>query len=132
MAVTNTPIFIQTPKASCVSIAAADTSRTTPTNFGTLYTAGANGSKIDRVQVTAAGNTTAGVIRVFVFDGTNYFLHSEHLVTAITPSTTVAAFMLNIDYSQPSNEMFLPSGYSLRVSTNNAETFKVCAFGGDY
>lgn len=132
MAVTATPIFIQTPKVACVSIATANTNRDGTGTIGTLYTAGSNGSKIDRVQVTAAGTTTAGVIRMFIYDGSTYYLLSEHLVSAITPSSTVAAFMLNIDYSQAGNGMYLPTGYSLRASTHNAETFKLCAFGGDY
>lgn len=132
MAVTATPIFIQTPKVACASIATANTNRDGTGTIGTVYTAGANGSKIDRVQVCAAGTTTAGVIRIFIYDGSTYFLHSEHLVPAITPSATVAAYMLTIDYSQAGNGLYLPSGYSLRASTHNAETFKLCAFGGDY
>jgi hypothetical protein len=48
-------------------------------------------------------------------------LWKENLVTAVTPSTTVAVFqtvLLN-------QALILQSGWSLRASTNNAETFNI-------
>jgi hypothetical protein len=54
-------------------------------------------------------------------DGTNTYLWKENLVTAVTPSTTVAVFqtvLLN-------QALILQSGWSLRASTNNAETFNI-------
>lgn len=37
-----TPNFAATPKCGVVSISTADTSRTAPTNVGTVFTAGAS------------------------------------------------------------------------------------------
>lgn len=122
------PSFAATPKAATVSISSADTSRTAPTNVGTLYTAGASGSRIDEVWITAAGTSTANVVRIFVYTGTTYFLLQEVLITATTPSATVAAFTTTVTF----NNLVIPSGYSIRVTTNNAETYHVTAFGGDF
>jgi len=132
MAVTATPIFIQTPKVALQSIATANTNRDGTGTIGAVYTAGSNGSKIDHIDICAAGPTTAGVVRLYIYDGSTYFLWKEILVGAITPSATIAAYMATVDCSIAGNSLYLPSGYSLRASTHNAETFKVIAVGGDF
>jgi hypothetical protein len=78
-------------------------------------------SRIDDIRVTAAGTVTAGVVRLFVHDGTNARLWQEVMVTATTPSTTVQTFNTTL-YNQA---LILPNGWSLRASTNNAETFHI-------
>jgi hypothetical protein len=122
------PAFAATPKAAAAVLATADTSRTAPTTVVTLWTAGASGSRIDSVNIIATGTTTAGAVRLFIYDGTNYRLFQEILVTAITPSTTLAPFQATLSYST----LLLQSGYSLRATTNNTEGFSVVAFGGDF
>ena len=122
------PNFAATPRCSSVSISSADTSRTAPTNVGTLFTAGASGSRIDEIDIAAAGATTANVVRLFIYNGSTYFLLQEVLIAAITPSASVAAFSTAISF----NSLVIPSGHSVRVTTNNAETYHVTAFGGDF
>jgi len=123
-----TPQFASVVETGVVSIGTAETSRTAPTNVGTLVTAAANGTRIDEINIVATGTTTSGVVRIFVYNGTNYFLLREVLVSAITPSTTVAVFSSTLVFSN----LVIPTGYSIRVTTNNAETFHVTAFGGDF
>jgi len=123
-----TPQFAATVRTGAVSIGTADTSRTAPTNVGTLFSAGSNHSRVDEIDIVATGTTTAGVVRIFVYNGSTYYLLREVLVSAITPSTTVAVFSNTIIFSN----LVIPSGYSIRVTTNNAETFHVTAFGGDF
>lgn len=122
------PSFAATVRASAANIATAETSRTSPTNVGTVFTAGSSGSRIDEVTIIATGTTTAGVVRLWVYTGSAYYLLSETLVTATTPSTTVTVFSSVSTY----NNLMLPSGYSLRATTNNSESFNVIAFGGDF
>jgi hypothetical protein len=124
------PSFASLAKAGAVSISTAEASRgvTAPTNFGTLFAAGSGGSRVDEIDIVAAGATTSGVVRVFVFNGTSYFLLREVLVPAITPSTTVAVFSSTLVFSN----LVLQTGYSLRVTTEVANTFHVTAFGGDF
>jgi hypothetical protein len=122
------PSFAATVRASAANIATADTSRTAPTNVGTVFTAGASGSRIDEINIVATGTTTAGAVRLWVYTGSTYYLLSETLVTATTPSTAQAVFSSVSTY----NNLMLPNGYSLRATTNNSESFNVIAFGGDF
>ena len=122
------PSFAATVKASAANIATADTSRTSPTNVGTVFTAGASGSRIDEINIVSTGTTPAGVVRLWVYTGSVYYLLSETLVTATTPSTAQAVFSSVSTY----NNLMLPSGYSIRATTNNSESFNVIAFGGDF
>lgn len=127
MAVTATPIFAQSFASATAAISTANTNRDGSGTIGTVVTAGANGMSVDNVVIEAAGTTTAGVVRLFKHNGTTAFLWHEILVGAITPSTTVSAFRRRIDCSKPENACYLPSGWSLRASTHNAESFNVHA-----
>lgn len=121
--------FASVPATAQVQISAANTARDGTGAIGTLITAPAAGTRVDTIEICAAGNTTAGMIRMFIHDGTSYALLREIPVAAITPSATVAAW-----YTKLSNlAIILKSGWSLRFSTHNAETFNVVAtFAGDY
>lgn len=122
------PQFASAVRVSAVSISTADTSRTSPTNVGTVFTAGESGSRIDEVDIIATGTTTTGVVRLWIYTGSAYYLLQEVLVSAITPSVSVSSFSAVYTF----NNLMLPSGYSLRATTNNAESFNVIAFGGDF
>jgi hypothetical protein len=124
----STPAFASTPKTGVVSIGTADTSRTAPTNVGTVFSAAVQGSRIDEVVVTAAGTTTTGIVRLFIYNGSTYFLLREILITGITASSSATSFTQTLGF----NNFVLPNGYSLRATTNNSETFHVTAFGGDF
>lgn len=119
----SSPEYAATPASAAVQIATANTARDGTGTIGTLITGATNGTRVDDITITAAGTTTAGVIRMFVHDGTNYRLLQEFLVAAVTPSTTVAVWSLAL-YNLA---IILQTGWSLRFSTNNAETFNVVA-----
>jgi hypothetical protein len=120
--------FAATPATAQVQIATANTARDGTGTLGTVLTAGTNGSRIDELVICAAGTTTAGVVRLFVYDGTNTRLMQELLIPAVTPSTTVAAYYLKLT----NLNLILKSGWALKAGTNNAETFNIIAtFAGD-
>lgn len=127
------PTYASTPKVGIVTISVANTARDGSGTIGTVFTAGTNGSRIDRVSVESTGTTTAGMVRLFIHNGTTAYLWKEISVSAITPSATVQAFSSSLSsYGNPDLfPILLPTGYSLRASTNNAETFNVIATGGD-
>ena len=129
MAANTTPIFATTPRSNAAAISVANTARDGSGTVVTIATAGSNGSIFDVVRVVATGTTTAGVVRIFIHDGTNYFLYKEILVTAITPSTTVEVFNAELIPTVP---LVMPAGYSIRAATNNAEGFNVIVSGGDF
>lgn len=129
-----TPNFADIPLVGLGQISAANTNRDGTGTIVTIATAGASGSRIEEIVVQAAVTTTAGMVRLFLNDGTNTRLWREVPVTAATPSGTVAAFraMVRNDDRPDLPLLLLPTGWSLSAATNNAETFNVFAFGGSF
>lgn len=113
--------YASTVTTAAVQVTTANTNRDGTGTITTVLTAAASGTRIDDIYMVATGTTTAGVIRLFVHDGTNARLLSETLVTAITPSTTVQVW----NNTLLSQGIVLKTGYSLRASTNNTETFNI-------
>lgn len=126
--------YASTPKCGIGQISTANTNRDGTGTIGTVFTAGASGSRIDAISLKAVGTTTAGAIRLFIHDGTNARLLTEVPVVAITPSGTLPSWetQMNTNTMTQVLPIILPTGYSLRASTNNAETFNVIAVGGDF
>lgn len=129
-----TPAYAATPKNGMAVISVANTGRDGTGTIGTIFSAGASGSRIDKIIIKAQGTTTAGMVRLFIHDGSNARLIDEVLVQAITPSATVQSFQVVLAANQITVELpiILPNGYSLRASTHNAESFNVIAMGGDF
>jgi hypothetical protein len=50
-------------------VATGDTSRTSPASVSHVFTAGANGSRIDRLNLTAIAATIASTVRLFLVNG---------------------------------------------------------------
>jgi hypothetical protein len=126
--------YASTPNCGAVNIATANTNRDGTGTIGTVLTAGASGSRIDAIDIKATATTTAGMIRLFIHDGTNARLLTEVPVLAVTPSGTTPAWevQLNTNTMTQVLPIIFPTGYSLRASTNNAESFNVICFGGDF
>jgi hypothetical protein len=113
--------YASTPRAAVGQVSTANTNRDGTGTIVTIFTAGSSGSRVDDIVVTATGTTTAGMVRLFLHDGTNARLWQEVPVTAVTPSGTVQAFTSSL----LNQALILPNGWSLRASTNNAETFNI-------
>lgn len=113
--------YAATVRGANAQVTTANTNRNGTGTIVSVFSAGASGSRIDDIYIVATGTTTAGVVRLFISDGTNIRLWQEILVTAITPSTTVQVW----SYALLNLALILPSGYSLQASTNNSETFNV-------
>lgn len=128
------PQFAATPLVGVAQVSVANTNRDGTGTLGTVVSAGASGSRIEEIVVEATGTTTAGMVRLFVNDGTNTRLWREVAVTAVTPSGTVAAFTSSVrnDTRVDLPLLLLPSGWSLRASTHNGETFNIIALGGSF
>lgn len=131
MPANTTPIFTLTPRVDSVAIATANANRDGTGTVGTVLTAGSNGTRIYRVTIKATVTTTAGMVRLFIYTGAAYYLWREVVVSAITVAAAVAGFESSVELLAE-RALILPSGYSLRASTHNAENFNVIAEGGDY
>lgn len=121
------PVFAVTPRIGQARISTANTARDGSGTVATLLAAGSSGTRVSSVRVKGTVTTTAGMVRLFAFDATNYRLLDEFVVPAITVSASVPAFADVHQYT----DLVLPSGWSLVVSTHNAEQFDVTAFGAD-
>lgn len=122
------PVFAATPRIGSVSIATADSSYTAPTNVGTLITGASTGTKISEIVVKCAATSTLGIVRVFLYDGSTYWLFDEIGVAAATGSATVSQTRVSTTY----NNLILPSSsWSIRVTTSISQTTHVTALGAD-
>lgn len=126
--------YASTPKCGVGQVSVANTNRDGTGTLATILTAGASGSRIDAINLKAVATTTAGMIRLFIHDGTNARLLTELPVLALTPSATLPSWEAQITTNNMSQilPIILPTGYSLRASTHNTETFNVIAIGGDF
>lgn len=130
MPANTTPIFTAVPIIGVVAIATANTNLDGTGTIATLVTGSTNGTKIDRITITATVTTTAGMIRFFIDPntGTNY-MFAEATVAAVTPSASVPAFTKTLVFDRG---LVLPADYLLRVSTEKATNFNIVAYGGTY
>lgn len=130
----NQPQYVGTPKTGMAAISTANPNRDGTGTIGTVFTAGASGSRIDAISIKATGTTTAGMIRLYIHDGTTARLMTEVPVSAITVSATIPAWeiQLNTNTMTQTLPIIFQTGYSLRASTEVANTFNVIATGGDF
>lgn len=136
MAQNTTPIFGLTPHTNGITTGtSANTNKDGTGTVATIFTAGANGSKIERVFLQHMGGNTATVIRFFVNNGSsnttpanNYLVHEEALASWSNSET--AASTSSVWYSN----LILPAGYKLNVTTGTAIASGVMctAEGSDY
>ena len=127
------PAFAATPVCwSGLVPATLDTSLTAPSNVTALGTAGASGTKIEEIVCQAVGTTIAGVVNIFLYDGSTYHFYDFFIIPAYTSSTTVGAWRASRGYQN----LILPSNsWSLRCTVTIAgdqSMVKVTATGGSY
>jgi hypothetical protein len=160
MAVTATPVFTQTPNVGALN-AIVSTAMTNTTAFdGTMgagtamalvFTAGADGSRIDQVMcrlastngATASGTSSATVVRFWLNNGSanttagnNIFLGEVAIAaTAVTALATSA--LTTYPLTIPSVGLNIPATYRIYAGTTVAAggtniAVAVTAFGGNY
>jgi hypothetical protein len=122
------PVFAVTPRVSSVSIATAEASYTAPTNVGTLITGASTGTRISEIVVKCAATSAAAIVRIFLYDGSTYWLFDEVTIAAATGSSTVQQTRVSTTY----NNLILPSAsWSVRVTTSVSQSTHVTALGAD-
>lgn len=122
------PVFAVTPRIAACNVSAANTNRDGTGTVVTLITGAASGTKINEIVVQARVTTTAGMVRLFLYDGTTYRFFDEFSIAAATVGANTKATRVSTAY----NNLVLPSAsWSLVVSTHNAESMDVTALGAD-
>jgi hypothetical protein len=133
MAANTAPIFARSPRLGFARISTANTNRDGTGTIGDVITGGTDGTRVDRVVITATATTTAGMVRLYLYDATNTRLWQEINVSALTPSGTVSAFRFTVTSPDIMSPLVtLASGHKIQASTHNAESFDVIAIGADF
>lgn len=88
-----------------------------------LVTGLLNGTTVSSIVIKAQGTTTAGVIRLFYYDGVANYLYSEVPVQAVTASSTNSSFTT----STFASGLIIGYNQKLRIATEKAETFNIIA-----
>lgn len=109
---------------AATTISTANTNLDGTGTMGTALVASNNGANIQSVTIKARVNTTAGMVRLFLYDGTNVRLLTEVPVTATTKSATAKAFEHVVRFP---DGFALKAAWQLRASTEKAESFSVVA-----
>lgn len=128
------PAYASTPNFGNGQVSTANPNRDGTGTIATIFTAAANGSRIDAIALKALATTTAGMLRLFLHNGTNARLLTEVPVVAVTPSATAPSWETQLNSNNLSSilPLVLPTGYSLRASTEKAELFNILAMGGNF
>jgi hypothetical protein len=109
-----------------------DASFTAPSTTTTMITAAATGTIVHEIIVQGLATLVAGIVNIFIHDGSTYELYDQVLLTATpTASTTAVAFRAVRQYSN----LILKTGYTLRVSHtvtgNDTSKLAVTVVGAD-
>lgn len=102
----------------------------TGTLSSSIITGASNGTQLMSITIKALVNTTAGMVRIFLYDGSNTKLLKEIQVLAVTKSATAQAFFERVDFD--GNGFSLKSGWSIKASTEKAESINVIVEGLDW
>lgn len=133
MAANTAPIFPAAPAVGIASLtsATAITSRaniTGTTGLTQLTATTTNGLRVDQITVSAKGNTSAGAVDIWMYDGTTSRYYTSFDITAVTASTTTDPFTLSKSFTT----LVLPPTYQLFISETVQQDVNVFAFGGSY
>jgi hypothetical protein len=135
MAMTATPVFVQTPRVSWGKVMTENTAMDGTGTQITVFTAGSNGSRIDKIKVKHEGTSIQTVLRFFINNGSdnseaaNNILWKEQTILEATAAADTALTEYEIDA-----DLVLPAGYRLNVTvgTTIANNLHVTCEGGDY
>lgn len=125
------PKFTSVPRVVAIKLTSANPNRDGTGPFGDVpFNSGALGSRVDKAVVKAVSATTAGMVRLFLFDDTNKaVLQTEIVVDPVTPSPTLKTFETVVTFP---DGLVIPTGFSFKASTEKGESIGVTLYGGDF
>jgi len=137
MAANTNPIFVKAPHIEWGIVQSANTNKDGTGLATFVFTAGTEGSRIEKIRIANLGTNENCVLRLFVNNGQsnaiadNNALIEELNMSAYSNSNTTAQTI--IEYSWEDG-LVLPAGYRLMaaVSSNLTSGLKITVFGGDF
>jgi hypothetical protein len=125
------PAFISTPRIGRLSLSTANTATDGTGTINDLIVGASAGTRVLSVNVQGTATTVAGLVNLFLWDGTQWDLFDQVTITATTGSNTVKGYRLVTAYT----DLVLPSAsYKLGATISVAPTtgtVRVSAWGGD-
>lgn len=108
----------------------------------TLFTAGADGARVDRIRAKAAGTNVATVLRIFINNGgatstpANNILYAEKTIAATTAAAAAALLTNELPDTTDTTAfpIVLPAGYKITatIGTTVAAGLYLSAVGSSY
>lgn len=144
MAANTIPIYSKAGQITWTNtLKTANTAMDGTGTVATIFTAGADGARVDRIRVRALGTNVATVLRIFINNGgtnatpTNNVLYAEITLAATTASAVASLLTTNELPSVADTTAFpivLPAGYTLlaTVGTTIVAGVDVTAIGSSY
>jgi hypothetical protein len=144
MAVNTIPIYSKAGQIgnTTAALTAANTARDGTGTVQTIFTAGADGGRVERVRVTADGTNVATVLRIFINNGgatttaTNNVLYAEMTLPATTASAVAALTTQELPNTTDTTAfpLVLPPNYRLTavIGTAVAAGVRITAIGSTY
>lgn len=125
------PSYISTPRIGRLSLSTPNTATDGTGTIGDLLTGVAAGTRVLSVNVQGTATTVAGLVNLFLWDGTQWDLFDQITISAATGSNTAKSYRLVTSYT----DLVLPSatwklGATITVQPTSG-TVRVTAFGGD-
>ncbi len=118
-----TPTYAATPDIQAGTLTVANANRDGTGTLVTIATAPVdNYLRVERVRVKARVTTTAGCVRLFLFNaaGVLVSIEDEMAITAVVASASVPSFASDFTYGS-TKHLVIPAGWSLRACTEKAE-----------
>lgn len=130
------PIFPITPNTPVgKTILTANTAQDGTGTVVTLFTAGANGGRVDYIKFMPIGTNVATVARVFINNGltTATAANNAQFAQITLPASTISQTAALTEQLLTLN-LSIPAGYilTLAIGTTVAAGYAVTAVGGDY
>jgi hypothetical protein len=146
MAANQNPIFTLTPDiqwgsvddnsaATAGPILSANTAMDGTGYVTTVFTAGSNGSYVQRLIARPVGSNAATVLRVFINNGSSSSTQANNVLFGeITLALTTAATTSGLAQGELPLNFALPGGYKINCTLGAAVSagYRVCIIGGDY
>lgn len=124
---TQTSLFRFSPSTESVVISTPNSNLDGSGTITTLVSGSNNGTFVDQLVIKSQSSNTQGMIRLFLSDGTDWFLIREIRIPANTLTSLTESFVRNIALA-----IDLAPGFSLGVATEKGEAFSITAIATTY
>lgn len=135
MPANTSPIFPVVPNVGWGKLLTANTAKDGTGTVVTVFTAGANGARVDEIRVRALGTNVATALRVFQNNGSTNATATNN--TLIAGSTIAAATISEVaEFGETIIQInkSIPAGHVINttIGTTVAAGLQVTCYGGDY